>query len=333
MDRLLYFSLLVLMLSACGGDIRYPNVSHINSDVKVVPFYRDLFSISGDSAHQQIDELKSRYGDYLDLYSSQVIKVGSVNSDDYNDNLLQFVDYEPNKEVLAACDSMVNGYPDLKKDLDKAFRYFKYHFPEVPTPDVYLHISGFNQSIFIDSAFVSVSIEKYLGGDCRFYAWLETPAYLRGAMKPQKIVPDVVKAMFYAWLPDGSDSEALLNLMMYQGKVLYGIKSMMPGIPETLLFDFTEEQLKWCRKFEGQMWSYVIENKYLYGTNRLDAQKFIGEAPFTSFFGQESPGKALLYNAYNIVRDYMNQDESLTLNDLFQNSDAQQILLKSRYRP
>jgi hypothetical protein len=321
------------VLSSCVRDIKYPNVSHINSDIKVIPFYSDLFAITSDSATGEINALKNRYGSYLDLYSSQIIKVGSPNSDDYNFNLMKFVGYEANQEVVAACDSMLDSYRGLKKDLDKAFKYYQYHFPEVPVPDVYLHISGFNQSLFIDSAFVSISVEKYLGAGCRFYKWLDVPMYLRGAMTRERIVPDVMRAMFYAWQPNEDDSEKLLSQMIYQGKVLYGIKSMMPELPDSLLFGFTRRQLKWCEKHESQVWSYVVENKYLFGTNRLDNQKFIGEAPFTSFFGQDSPGKALLYNAYQIVKQYMKQDETLTLHSLFGNGDSQQILSKSRYRP
>ncbi len=328
-----FFSLIALLFTGCGGDIKYPNVSHISVDVRLNRFYTDLFALNGDSSSSNIDALKSKYGSYLDLYSMQVIRVGSPSADDYAANLMKFVSYDANKDVVAATDSMIDGYGGLKGDLDNAFRYYKYYFPEVPVPDVYLHISGFNQSMFIDSAFVSISVEKYLGSQCRFYQWLDIPQYLRKSMVPQKIVPDVMKAMLYAWQPDESGSENLLHQMIYQGKVLYAVKSMMPDLKDTLLFDFTDRQLKWARKNEAQVWSYVVENKYLYGSNRLDVQKFIGEAPFTSFFGQDSPGKAILYNAYQIVKEYMKHDETITLKELFETSDAQKILLKSRYRP
>ncbi len=330
MNRIFLLLGLIALLLSCERDIKYPNVSNIDVSVKVIPFYSDLFT---KQEQPDIENLKQKYGTYLDLYSSQIIKVGSPNDEHYKENLYKFVHYEPNQEVLAACDSMIDNYPELSDEFTQAFKYFKYHFPDIPIPEVYLHLSGFNQSIFIDSTFVSISVEKYLGVGCRFYQWLEIPVYLRSAMTPQKMVPDVMKAMLYAWYPDISESENLLSQMVYQGKVLYGVKSMMPQMPDSLLFDFTAKQLKWCRNYESNMWSYVVENKYLYGTNRLDIQKFIGDGPFTSFYGQESPGRALLYNSYQIVKAYMKQDETLTLSHLFENANAQDILLKSRYRP
>ncbi len=333
MSRIVLVLGLAALLFSCGRDIKYPNVSNVDVEIKVIPFYSDLFAISQGQETEGVLHLKEKYGDYLQLYSSQVIKVGSVDDEQYVSNLMKFVQYEPNQEVLAACDSMVAGYPRLSDDLSQAFKYFKYHFPEIPVPQVYLHLSGFNQSMFIDSSFISISVEKYLGADCRFYQWLEVPVYLRSAMTPEKMVPDVMKAMLYAWLPDGSESENLLGKMIYQGKVLYGVKSMMPELPDSLLFDFSARQLKWCRNYEADMWSYVVEKKYLYGTNRLDIQKFIGESPFTSHYGTDSPGRAILYNAFQIVKAYMQQDESLTLQDLFNNHNAQDILIKARYRP
>ena len=333
MSRIVLLLGLAALLFSCDRDIKYPNVSNVDVEIKVIPFYSDLFAISQGQETEGVLHLKEKYGDYLQLYSSQVIKVGSVDDAQYESNLMKFVQYEPNQEVLAACDSMVAGYPHLSDDLSQAFKYFKYHFPEIPVPDVYLHLSGFNQSMFIDSSFVSISVEKYLGADCRFYQWLEVPVYLRSAMTPEKMVPDVMKAMLYAWHPDSSKSDNLLSQMIYQGKVLYGVKSMMPDLPDSLLFDFTAKQLKWCRNYEADMWSYIVEKKHLYGTNRLDIQKFIGDSPFTSFYGQDSPGRAILYNAFQIVKAYMAQDESLTLRSLFENTNAQEILLKSRYRP
>lgn len=321
------------LMVSCTGGMKYPNVSNIEVDVEVIHFYSDFFGLPQNPSRSDIDALESKYGSYLDLYSNQVIKIGSVDSDDYIQNLMRFVQYEPNQEVIAACDSMVAGYPSLKKDLEDSFRYFKYHFPSIAIPNVYLHISGFNQSMFVDSSFVSVSIEKYLGEECRFYKWLEVPFYLRRGMKPDKIVPDVMKAMFYGWFPDVSDSNSLLSQMIYQAKVLYGVKSMMPRLSDADLFGYTSAELKWCRKYEAMMWASVVENKHLYGTNRLDIQKYIGESPFTTFFGQESPGRAILYDAYQIVVSYMKQNENVTLKQLFEIDDAQKILMGARYRP
>lgn len=325
-------TLLLLGLWACG-DVRYPNVKHIEVSLQLDTFYRNLFQLSTDTSETSLAQLKQNYGDYLDLYSAQIIKVGSIHDLDYRENLYRFLDYGPNAEVLASCDSMLAGYPALSAELTMGFKYMKFYFPDIEVPEVYLHLSGFNQNIFLDSAFVSVSVEKYLGSDSRYYEWLGIPNYLRAQMKPGKIVPDVLKAMLYAWRPDESGREDLLGQMIYQGKVLYALHHFLPNVSEADYMGFTPAQLKWCKAYESMMWSYVIENKYLYGTNRLNNQKFIGESPYTSFYGQESPGKALLYNAVQIVKLYMKQMPETTLDELFNQTDAQVILQKSRYRP
>lgn len=54
-----------------------------------------------------------------------------------------------------------------------------------------------------------------------------------------------------------------------------------------------------------------LEHKLLYSTAMLDRSKIVNEAPFTSYFGNKSPGRAAIYCAYNIVRAYMDAHPEL----------------------
>ena len=72
-----------------------------------------------------------------------------------------------------------------------------------------------------------------------------------------------------------------------------------------LIFGFTTDQMKFCRNNESQMWQYLIENNLLFSTDQFIIRKLTGEAPFTQYFSNESPGRAAVWLGFRIVESYM----------------------------
>ena len=77
---------------------------------------------------------------------------------------------------------------------------------------------------------------------------------------------------------------------------------MMPELNDTLLFDYSAAQLKWCNKYESDLWAGLVERKDLFNTERMLIQKYVGDSPFTYYFGQESPGRVAVFLAYRMIR-------------------------------
>lgn len=318
-------------LFACGP--RPPKVDHIVADFNLVPFYEDLFSIHPDSFENEKDRLINEYGSYLEAYSMRVIKSGSPYDDEFASRIGMFLSYEPNQEVLDTCKKVFGDLSGLSKELDLSFRYYRYYFPQAEIPDVYMHISGFNQSIVVDSTWVSVSVEKYLGSDCVFYDRLSIPVYLRQKMTPQKVVPDIMKALSMTHFLYNDSVGDLLSQMVYHGMIQYFMKQVLPYHSDEILLDYNKTELNWCRHYEKMMWSSIIERKQLFSTERLMIQKYIGEGPFSYYFGQESPGRTGIYLGYRIVQSFMKRNPEVTLADLMEMRDYHWLLSKAGYRP
>ncbi|MBS2211351.1 gliding motility protein GldB [Carboxylicivirga mesophila] len=330
---LCYLSVITLLTTGCNLTSKGPDVSHIDVNVEPQLFFIDLFEMNEDELPEAIDAISKKYGSYLDAYSQQIIKIGSPSNPEYPDFIKSFLDYEDNRDVYEACKKQFGKTNKLSSDLTKAFKHYKYYFPDATIPQVYFHTSYFNQSIAMDSTWISVSVEKYLGADCQFYEWLSIPFYLRRKMVPEKIVPDIMKAMALGNFSLQMKNEDVLSRMIAQGKLNYFVKQMMPSIQDTLLFDYSKKQIKWCYRHEGDIWASMVEQKHLYNTERMVIQKYVGDSPFTYYFGQDSPGKAAVFIAYRIIDAYMKNHPETNLNDLLNNTDAHQILRESRYRP
>jgi hypothetical protein len=131
-----------------------------------------------------------------------------------------------------------------------------------------------------------------------------------------------------------SDSvDNVLSNMIYQGKMAYFTKWMLPAEPDSLIMGFTAGQMKFCRNNEARMWEYLVENKMLFETDRMTVMKFTGEGPFTRDFTPESPARAAVWLGWRIVEGYMRRNPEITLPELMAEHDYQKILTLSKYNP
>jgi len=62
-------------------------------------------------------------------------------------------------------------------------------------------------------------------------------------------------------------------------------------------------------------------------------RKFTGEAPFTSYFTEDSPGRAVVWTGFRIIERYMRNNPGVTLKELMEMSDCQAILTGAKYKP
>ncbi len=330
---LIFLLIPLLVTNGCKWFNKSPDVSDVEVNFELIPFYEDLFAISPDSVEKHIPSLQEKHGQYLRAFSQGIIKIGSPEDEEYAKNLAQFLSYEPNQEVFDTCRKVFSDKAALKKDLSQAFRYYKHYYPQRETPDVYLHISGFNESMIVDSGWVSVSVEKYLGSDCIFYEWLKTPEYLRQKMEPEQVVPDVMKAIAMTQYSYNDSIDDLISQMVYHGKILHFVEHTNPDIPDTLLFGYSEEELEWCQNNESFMWQTMVEQKHLFATDQMLIRKYVGESPFTSYFGQESPGRTGRFLGYKLMESWLNNHKDHTFRDMMELTDPHQILTRAKYRP
>ncbi len=337
-NKYLYISLiLALVVFSCKNNRFNVPVSDVEVNVNIQRFENDLFSIQPAQIEEEIPELRKKYGDFLTVFG-YVINIGEPSSPQYAGFLQSFVTNKTNADVYKKVKKEYSDFSDIENKLVSGFKHYKYYFPQKPTPNIYTFVSGFNNSIVIDENILGIGLDRYLGQNCKYYKELGIPAYLSKKMVRRKIPADC----FYSWgktefhLKERKDedvSDNVLNNIIYEGKLKYFTRAMLPDEPEELIFGFTDDQLKWCKENEAEMWTYLVENKILYKTDYLTIRKLTGEAPFTSFFPKESPGQAAIWLGYRIVSKYLDNKPEETLQDLMQNSDYQNILRISKYNP
>ncbi|HOP58357.1 MAG TPA: hypothetical protein PLR52_02950 [Bacteroidales bacterium] len=331
---ILVFSL--ILISSCKQNPYKVDVSSVDIDLGIKRFETDLFSIDPEKIGDNIPRLRDQYGSFLQLFS-YVINAGEVGDTTFINYLLSFCTDKINNEVYNA---VMASYPDvqwLEDGIEEAFRHYLWYFPGRNVPDVYTCITGFNNSmITLKDSVLAIGLDRYLGSDCDFYKRLNIYGYLALRMNSYNILPDCM----YAWAKTQWNFEDMnyqidnvLTEMIHEGKLRYFERCMLPGMADTLLLGFSSDQMRFCLNNEAQMWEYLVEHDLLFSTDQMVIRKLTGEAPFTSYFTSESPGRASVWIGFRIIESYMKHNPEITLEGLMNETDVQGLLGKSKYMP
>lgn len=324
-----------LVGNSCKRNHYKVNTSSIEADISIKRFEHSLFSVDPAGIGTAIASLKEEYGNFLQLFS-YVIKAGDISDTSFSARLLSFVTDKFNYEVY---EKVTDVFPDMslyEEDMEEAFRHYLYYFPEKKIPSVITCITGFNNSIITGDSVIGIGLERYLGRDCEYYHRLEIYKYMSAHMTPDNIVPDCI----YGWGASEWDYESMeykednvLAAIIHEGKVKYFQRCMLPELNDTVLFGFSAGQMKFCMNNERQMWQYLIENDLLFSTDRFVIRKLTGNAPFTSYFTNESPGRAAVWLGFRIIESCMMKNSDMTLTELMDTKDIQSLLAKAEYDP
>ena len=124
-----------------------------------------------------------------------------------------------------------------------------------------------------------------------------------------------------------------LSQMIYKGKIMYFLDVMLPQLPKADKLRFSKKQFKWCEENEQSIWAYLIDNEILFSTDVKRFNSYINYSPFAKGMTNKSPGRIAYWLGWKIVYEYTENNKNLTLEQLMQNTDAQQILQQSGYKP
>ncbi len=321
-------------MTSCLSD--KPYTGNIDLQLRMDRFEQDLFRVDTLNYNNYVHSLEDKYGDFLPLYLREIIGlIGFNDTTIAQDTLMLFLKHP---EVLEMYDTVQHKYTDLKwleQDLTDAFKYAKYYFKDAHIPRIITFIGGPPFCFNIDTEFLAIGLDGYMGKDFSFYKYFPDmfPQYKVRKFDKPYMVPNAVNVWLTGTYEYANKGGNLLDAMIYNGKIFYAMKKLLPDSPDSLIFGYNTETLKWLELNEGEIWKYFIKNKLLFETDPLVYSKFVNDSPSTSGMPDGAPGNIGSWVGYRIVQRFASKTENGKLSALMQNTDAQLILNESKYKP
>ena len=337
-----YFAILALiaiLFASCiwGKSPYYVDVTNIKADLKIKRFDRDVQKLDLNNFNQGVQELEKKYPKFYPVFKTEVFG-WNQKPNTKNDSLfaVQFNTLMSDPYVQEVYDSVQNHFGDFspyEAELEKAFKHFKYYFPNRQLPEVVTFVSNFTYASFtIDSSILAIGLDMFLGDTFKYYKSV-FPEYLTQTLKPEYLTANcmnVVGSMVYDATPDDNK---LISAMIAAGKELHFVDRMMPSAPDYVKIGYTPEKLQWCKDNEAQIWNFFVEKDLLFNTNQAETGKLMSPGPFTAGMPPASPGKIGVWVGWQIVRRFMLNNPDVTLDELMTQYSAQSILQGSKYKP
>ncbi len=329
----LYTVLLFFLLSGCESNLPQVDVAQIDLSLEVDRLDQSLNQFAESGLNQdELKQLRANFPQFLPLFIQGAIRVAGPNDSITALGLSQFV---TDKNIRLLADTVqlkFSDFSEIEQELTDGFKRYHHYFPDAVIPKIVTFYSGFNYAQMADDSLLAIGLDMYLGANSSYYPKLGFPQYRFRNMDAEQIPVDAI----YSWitteyeLPNGSN---LLQQMVYFGKVHLALNYFLPDVPQYRSFGYTEEQLAWCLSNEAEIWSFLLDQEMMYTNDNTTIRKFIGEGPFTAGFSEEAPAKLGHFIGWRIAQAYMNSNSQVSLKQLLSNTDAQQILNQSTYKP
>jgi uncharacterized protein YjaZ len=319
---------MVLLVSSCDPNTLALQVELKNTPIPEVHFKRyekTLFELPKDSFLAQLPALQHEFPLFLEGNLKDSLAIYHLQS------------FFTDPYMIELNDLVQQAFPNLstvESELAKAMQHYSYYYKLPKTFTYYTYVSGLDIQYpvkVVDSNIV-IGLDLYMGGETKAYALSGFPKYMSYWLKQESIVPDAMSELARGLMPEKNLSSPLIDQLVYEGKRLFFIQSMMPKISDSLLLHYRKSQMDWCYENEARLWSLLVENQFLFKNDVQMQKQFMDDGPFTSALSTEAPARLGQFIGWRLVSQYMARSGA-QLPQLMAEKDAQKILKDSKYKP
>jgi len=322
--------LIFLILFSCNNQDK---VKQVDVEIDSQRFDLELFTLDSINYDSKILEIENNNNKgFLDYYLKNHIGMIYDNDSIKKSYLLTFISHPDvvsfQSNIQNKFDSIVN-LKNYEKKIKSSFEKYLSLFPDSIIPKKIIYINSFN-SYAIDS----YNHNLVIGLD--FYLGILHPAsniwdYLRFRYNERYMISDIMEYWITSSFVHNSLIVNFQDELIFKGKIMYLMNQVLEE-KDHILFRYSEKDLEWCKNNESNIWNEIINLDLMYNKDHNSYATFFTDSPFTKGMPQESPGRLGYWVGYKIIDSYM-QNNNVTLHELMQNTNSQNILLQSKYKP
>jgi hypothetical protein len=336
-----YLSCALLMISSCQDDTNVETLGKINPtiSVDVIRFEKELAQLNQEDLSTSIEKLSQSSPAFSEVYFRQIMALPEDPAVITSEVERMIAD----TGFVKLYDDVTAQYGDLgllKKEIDQTIENYMTLFDVKEIPKVYTFISGFVYQGFlfddVNGDGIGIGLDMFLGSQFP-YAQVDpsNPAfssYLTRSFDANHLTKKIAEVLVEDKLPPPSKSD-FLSLMILGGKKLYLMDQILSFKPDSVIIEYTSDQLAWCKMNESSIWEFFFDKNLFYETDLRKFNKLVGPAPNSPGMPEEAPGRTGNYMGWQIVKAYMNRHPNTSITELLELSDAQKLLDDSKFKP
>jgi gliding motility-associated lipoprotein GldB len=317
------FFVFVLLASCSNDSEKKIDVSGINIDVTIQRLEQELFTAKTKG------EIKS-FLENNKLVASHFLPFPEGTPDSVRINkLFALVQNEGLQKLYRESQQSFTDFSRIESQLETAFKHIKYYYPQFKAPKVQTVVTGFGRDLLVSDSLVVIGLDYFIGDKASFRP--DAPAYILRTFQPAYIVPKIILLMSQEYNHTNPKDKSLLSDMIYYGKSYEFTSYMLPQVHDSLLIEYTKEQLTESAQNRELIWGHFIEKALLYETSHFTKTRYVDPRPYTAEIGAKAPGAIGRWLGWEIVKAYM-REKKPTLQQLMQIDNAQTIFVQSNYK-
>jgi len=330
----------MILIYSCKGDEQVlPEIDESSVDFKFIEFDRSLFELDTTDLDNGLEHLNNAYPAFSNLFFESILPIKDKDGDLEKMVLQEFLTDSLMTSVKETIDQEIDK-DRLKSQFEQAYKYARHYFPRLKAPNIYTLISGFAYQRFLfedeEGDAIGIGLDLFLGDDFP-YKKIDPKNPSFSAYQTRTFNEDhIVKKALETWIEDKiapPQSNNLVAHMITNGKKLYILDQLLPSVPDSVIMEYSREQLAWADNSQLQIWSFFFDQDLFYETDLRKINKYINPSPDSPGMPPEAPGRIANYMGWRIVETYMNRYPEKSLEMLIMENDAQKILDMSKYKP
>jgi len=326
-----------IVLIGCNNENKQPDVSNIKVALNVRRFEKDLFAIDTNQTAMGMAALIAKYPDFGRKFNSIILNVDPRWNNDTAVNYFKGF-LSTYRAVNDSVQKVFSNFEPYQKQLELSVKYLHYYFPNYPAPKRIITyvgpLDGYGD--ILDEGTLIVGLHLHLGENFSLYKedWVRQayPDYISNHFTPDNIAVNAMKNIVLDMYPETAEDKSLIVQMVEKGKRLYLLQKLVPYADDHQIIGYTQKQYKACLEREAVIWDLFIQNNFLQSIDNNIIKNYIGEGPKTQELGEASPGNIGSFCGWQIVKKYMQQSPSISLDSLL-NTNAEIIFEKTKYKP
>lgn len=332
MNKFYLIIFLSFVITSCSGDKLDVDVSNVEVDLKFERFEKEMFEGSSPEEMAKINQnLIEKGGELYEFYVYEMLRAGSVYDDSIGTLLSFFVNDSMMQMMMEDLETEFSDFNVVEEQLTDVFKRLKYHLPNSPQPNKIITYNGaFTFGVVSTDSVIGIGLDMYLGAQNRLVREIRFPQYMKDKMNRDYLSLDVAQSWLMTNVLGEDQGETFLSSMIYYGKLRYILKALLPKSEDHIIMRYNPEEYDFAVASEFEIWEYLIEMNWIYSIDMKVKLRFFEEAPSTVGI-DGSPGRIGQFMGWQMVKQYMEANEDVTIEQLLFETNEAKIL--KEYKP